>query len=128
MSGMLYIVPTPIGNLDDITIRAVKTLQSAEMILAEDTRNTGFLLKHLNIEKPLRSYHAHNERLFLMLEHRAFQIRDFYWCANASKKIFLLPRFRDQPRLCRRWLTADFPAMNSAFMVFFRKKKEDKRN
>jgi 16S rRNA (cytidine1402-2'-O)-methyltransferase len=61
MSGMLYIVPTPIGNLDDITIRAVKTLQSAEMILAEDTRNTGFLLKHLNIEKPLRSYHAHNE-------------------------------------------------------------------
>ena len=57
----LYIVPTPIGNLDDITYRAVKVLQRVDVILAEDTRNTGVLLKHLGISKPLQSHHAFNE-------------------------------------------------------------------
>lgn len=57
----LYIVPTPIGNLDDITLRAVKVLQQVDMILAEDTRTTSVLLKHLGIEKPLRSHHKFNE-------------------------------------------------------------------
>jgi 16S rRNA (cytidine1402-2'-O)-methyltransferase len=57
----LYLVPTPIGNLDDITLRAVKVLQSADMILAEDTRTSGVLLKHLQISKPLQSYHIFNE-------------------------------------------------------------------
>lgn len=61
MSGHLYIVPTPIGNLEDMTLRAVSTLKSVDLILAEDTRTTLFLLKHLQIEKPLRSYHQHNE-------------------------------------------------------------------
>jgi 16S rRNA (cytidine1402-2'-O)-methyltransferase len=54
-------VPTPIGNLEDITLRAIKTLSMVDLVLAEDTRNTSFLLKHLQIEKPLRSYHQHNE-------------------------------------------------------------------
>ncbi|MES2730829.1 MAG: 16S rRNA (cytidine(1402)-2'-O)-methyltransferase [Bacteroidota bacterium] len=57
----LYLVPTPIGNLDDITYRAVKVLQQADVILAEDTRNTGILLKHLGIHKPMQSHHAFNE-------------------------------------------------------------------
>lgn len=57
----LYIVPTPIGNLDDITMRAVKVLQQVDLILAEDTRTTSVLLKHLGIEKPLRSHHKFNE-------------------------------------------------------------------
>ncbi|OGU16290.1 MAG: 16S rRNA (cytidine(1402)-2'-O)-methyltransferase [Ignavibacteria bacterium GWB2_35_12] len=58
----LYIVPTPIGNLDDITIRAVKILSSADIIACEDTRHTGTMLKILNIpHKKLESYHEHNE-------------------------------------------------------------------
>lgn len=57
----LYIVPTPIGNLEDITLRALRILKEADIILAEDTRNTGFLLKHFEISKPMWSHHAHNE-------------------------------------------------------------------
>lgn len=59
--GTLYVVGTPIGNLKDITLRAVETLQNADIILAEDTRQTLKLLNHLNIEKHMISYHRHNE-------------------------------------------------------------------
>lgn len=59
--GQLFIVPTPIGNLDDITIRAINTLKEADLILAEDTRNSGKLLKHLGISTPMQSHHLHNE-------------------------------------------------------------------
>lgn len=58
---MLYIVPTPIGNLKDITLRALDVLQSVDLILAEDTRNTARLLQHYQISKPLSPYHQHNE-------------------------------------------------------------------
>lgn len=61
MSGKLILVPTPIGNLKDITMRALEALQTCDIILAEDTRNTGQLLKHYEIDKPMQSYHAHNE-------------------------------------------------------------------
>jgi 16S rRNA (cytidine1402-2'-O)-methyltransferase len=57
----LFLVPTPIGNLDDITLRAIKVLQQADAILAEDTRTSGVLLRHLAISKPLHSYHIFNE-------------------------------------------------------------------
>ncbi len=61
----LFIVPTPIGNLEDMTFRAVKVLASVDTILAEDTRNTGKLLKHYEISKPkLQSHHAFNEHKF----------------------------------------------------------------
>lgn len=59
--GTLYIVGTPIGNLGDITIRAIETLKSVDVILAEDTRQTLKLLNHFNIQKHLVSYHRHNE-------------------------------------------------------------------
>lgn len=57
----LYIVPTPIGNLDDITLRAVEVLRSADFVLAEDTRTTSVLLRHLGIERKLRAHHKFNE-------------------------------------------------------------------
>ncbi len=57
----LFIVPTPIGNLQDITLRAIEVLKQADVILAEDTRTSGILLKHLEISRPLQSYHIFNE-------------------------------------------------------------------
>jgi len=61
MSGKLFIVATPIGNLEDITLRALRTLKEADLVCAEDTRHTGLLLKHFEISKPFMSYHQFNE-------------------------------------------------------------------
>ena len=62
MTGTLFIVATPIGNLDDITFRAVEVLKSVDIVLAEDTRHSKKLLLHLDISKPIRAFHEHNER------------------------------------------------------------------
>lgn len=59
--GKLFLVPTPIGNLEDITLRAIRILKEADLVLAEDTRVTRVLLNHLNIEKKILSHHQHNE-------------------------------------------------------------------
>jgi 16S rRNA (cytidine1402-2'-O)-methyltransferase len=57
----LFLIPTPIGNLGDITLRAIETLKQVDLVLAEDTRTSGILLKHLGISKPLQAFHVHNE-------------------------------------------------------------------
>ena len=62
---MLYLIPTPIGNLEDITYRAVRILEEVDLILAEDTRTSGILLKRYGIQTPQRSYHVHNEHSIL---------------------------------------------------------------
>lgn len=77
----LYLVPTPIGNLGDFTFRAVQVLNEVDLILAEDTRTSGVLLKHYNISKPLSSYHQHNEHK--IVEHLVMQL-------SAGKRIALL--------------------------------------
>jgi len=69
---MLYLVPTPIGNLEDMTYRAVRLLNEVDLILAEDTRTSKKLLQHYEINTPLRSHHAHNEHGTL----------DFIWYEN----------------------------------------------
>ncbi len=61
MAGKLYIVPTPVGNLDDMTPRAIEVLKSVDTVLAEDTRTSGVLLKHFGIATPMRSHHKFNE-------------------------------------------------------------------
>lgn len=69
----LYLVPSPIGNLADITYRAVKVLEEADLVLAEDTRTSGVLLKHYNIQKPITPYHQHNEHK--VLQHLVQQLQ-----------------------------------------------------
>lgn len=61
MSGILYVVPTPVGNLDDMTFRAINVLREADLILAEDTRTTGKLTAHFDIGTPKHAFHMHNE-------------------------------------------------------------------
>ncbi|MDO9634573.1 MAG: SAM-dependent methyltransferase, partial [Paludibacter sp.] len=57
----LFVVPTPIGNLEDMTLRAIRVLKEVDLILAEDTRTSGFLLKHFEIKTPMHSHHKFNE-------------------------------------------------------------------
>jgi 16S rRNA (cytidine1402-2'-O)-methyltransferase len=71
---MLYIVPTPIGNLQDITLRAIDVLKSADLILAEDTRTSSKLLNHYGIHQPLSPYHQHNEHK--VLQHLVDQLQE----------------------------------------------------
>lgn len=71
---MLYLVPTPIGNLKDITLRSLEVLKEVDLILAEDTRNTSHLLNHYQIQKPLTPYHQHNEHK--ILQHLVSQLQE----------------------------------------------------
>ena len=73
VGGILYIVPTPIGNLADITFRAIEVLKSVDLILAEDTRTSSVLLNHYMVQKPVTPYHQHNEHK--IIHHLAEQLQ-----------------------------------------------------
>jgi len=81
MSSKLYLVPTPIGNLEDITIRAIRILKEVDLILAEDTRKTGILLKHFEIQNRMQSFHKFNE-------HK--KLAEYIRLLNAQKTIALV--------------------------------------
>lgn len=78
--GKLIIVPTPVGNLEDITLRAIRALKECELILAEDTRTSGKLLKHLEIDTPKRSYHLHNEHKIVEQLVNELSVSDTTFC------------------------------------------------
>ena len=94
MSGKLYLCATPIGNLEDITLRVLRTLKEVDLIAAEDTRNSIKLLNHFDIKTPMTSYHEYNkidkayvlinkmqegQNIALMQEHLVFLIREKNW-------------------------------------------------
>lgn len=96
--GCLYLVPTPIGNLKDITLRALEILKEVDLILAEDTRNSSHLLNHFQITKPLTPYHQHNEHKVLqhlvsqMLEGKKMAVITDAGTPGISDPAFLLVR------------------------------------
>jgi 16S rRNA (cytidine1402-2'-O)-methyltransferase len=88
-TGKLFLVPTPIGNLEDMTFRAVRILKECDLILAEDTRTSAPLLKHFDVQKKVFAHHQHNEHQssgeivkFLMRARLPFPTRAFTWCAK----------------------------------------------
>ena len=95
---MLYIVPTPIGNLQDITLRALEVLKKVDLILAEDTRTTGRLLNHYQVTRPMSPYHQHNEHQVLqhlinqLLEGKTMAVVSDAGTPGISDAAFLLVR------------------------------------
>ena len=95
MPGILYIVATPIGNLEDITLRALRVLKEVDVIAAEDTRHTQILLNHYAIQTPLTSYHEHNERTKAeALVKRLLQGEDMALVSDAGTPSISDPGFR----------------------------------
>src|SRR5271169_2688062 len=134
--GCLYLVGTPIGNLEDITLRALRILKEVDQIACEDTRHTQKLLAHYEIRKPLISYHEHNEltrapELLISLEQGAkiALVSDagmplvsdpgHRLVTSASAIMFLSSRFPDRPRFLHLLPPADCLTKNSSSLVFF---------
>jgi len=117
---MLYIVPTPIGNLGDLTFRAVEVLKAVDLILAEDTRTSSVLLNHYQVHKPLTPYHQHNEHKILdhltdqMLEGKTMALMTDAGTPGISDPAFLLVRACIQKDIrveCLPGATAFVPAL-----------------
>ena len=111
LKGKLYLVPTPIGNLEDITFRAVRILKEADLILAEDTRTSAPLLKHFDIHQKVFSHHQHNEhqssneiiRFLLEGKKHSFDLR----CRNACD---IRPRLLLGEGSIKKWHCGGVPA------------------
>jgi 16S rRNA (cytidine1402-2'-O)-methyltransferase len=117
---MLYIVPTPIGNLGDLTFRAVEVLKGVDLILAEDTRTSSVLLNHYQVHKPLTPYHQHNEHKILdhlteqMIEGKTMALMTDAGTPGISDPAFLLVRACIQKDIrveCLPGATAFVPAL-----------------
>ena len=104
MAGKLYLCATPIGNLEDITLRVLRTLKEVDLIAAEDTRNSIHLLNHFDIKTPMTSYHEYNKvdkayqlvekmqqgtniALITMRVRRVSPIREKIWCGSAMNRV-----------------------------------------
>ena len=141
----LYIVPTPIGNLDDITIRAIETLKNSDLILSEDTRHAKKLLSHYKISTKVKSYHLNNEHkkvdeyVELMLQDKTISLITDAGTPCISDPGFLLVREAIKKGIqitCLPGPTALIPAIvlsglpSDAFIlkVFYQEKKAEKQN
>ena len=139
----LFLVPTPIGNLSDITLRALEVLKSVDLILAEDTRTSGKLLKHYGIETPMQSYHMHNEhqtlnRIVAQLKSgiRMAMISDagtpaisdpgFLLVREAIAHGVALECLPGPTALYPLWYKVAYPMIALFLKAFYRQKKEEK--
>ena len=105
MSGKLYIVPTPVGNMEDMTMRAVRVLREADLILAEDTRTSGVLMKHFDIHTPMQSHHKYNEHEAVRgIVERLEGGMTIALVSDAGVPAYVWSACRDLRRLCLPWL------------------------
>jgi len=142
--GTLFVVATPIGNLEDITLRALRVLKEADLIACEDTRQTQKLLSHYGIEKPTVSYHEHNEaeraaELVARLEQgeevalvsdagcQGYPTRDIVWWRWQWSAGSRWCRSQERWLLRRRWRQVDCPQMHSASTDFSRQSQDSGR-
>lgn len=139
--GRLYVVPTPVGNLEDMTFRAIRILKEADLVLAEDTRTSGILLKHFEIKNAMQSYHKFNEHkavegiinrlkagetIALVSDAGTPGISDpgFLIVRECVKTISRYSVFRERRLSFRRWWLRDCPTNVSASRVSCRRKKD----
>ena len=138
--GKLYVVPTPVGNLEDMTFRAIRILKEADLVLAEDTRTSGILLKHFEIKNAMQSHHKFNEHktvesvvnrikggetvaLISDAGTPGIPIRVFWWFASVSATVSKYSACRGLLLLFRHWWLPDCPTRSSALRVFFLRRK-----